>query len=51
MMDVLIERRVHRPTGYRISTPVTDIETWDEFGMLIGDRACFDPLAFLTSSA
>jgi hypothetical protein len=27
-----------------------DIETWDEFGMLIGDRASFDPLAVLTSS-
>jgi hypothetical protein len=28
-----------------------DIEAWDEFGMPIGDRAYFDPLAFLTSSA
>jgi len=34
----LIQRRVHRPTGKRISIPVMDIETWDEFGMLIGDR-------------
>jgi hypothetical protein len=47
----LIQRRVHRPTGKRISIPMMDIETWDEFGMLIGDRPYFDPLAFLTSSA
>jgi hypothetical protein len=39
------------PTARRISIPVMDIETWDEFGMLIGDRACFDPLAVLTSSS
>jgi hypothetical protein len=30
------------PTGKRISIPVMDIESWDEFGMLIGDRAYFD---------
>jgi hypothetical protein len=29
------------PRGKRISIPVMDIETWDEFGMLLG---CFDPL-------
>ena len=36
------------PTGKRISIPGMDIETWDEFGMPIGDRAYFDPLEFLT---
>jgi hypothetical protein len=36
------------PTGKRISVPGIDIETWDEDGWLIGDRAYFDQLEFLT---
>ena len=36
------------PTGKRVSVPGIDIETWDDDGFLIGDRAYFDQLEFLT---
>jgi predicted ester cyclase len=36
------------PTGKRIAVPGMDIETWDDEGLLIGDRAYFDKLDFLT---
>ena len=36
------------PTQKRVSVPGIDIETWDDDGMMIGDRAYFDQLEFLT---
>lgn len=36
------------PTMKRVSVPGLDIETWDDDGVLIGDRAYFDQLDFLT---
>jgi hypothetical protein len=35
------------PTGKRVSVPGMDIETWDDEGLLIGDRAYFDQLELL----
>lgn len=36
------------PTGKRVSVPGMDIETFDEDGLLIRDRAYFDQVDFLT---
>jgi hypothetical protein len=36
------------PTGRQISVAGMDIETWDEDGLIAGDRAYFDQLQFLT---
>ena len=35
------------PTGRRVSVPGIDIETFDDEGLLLGDRAYFDQLDFL----
>ena len=36
------------PTGNRVSVSGMDIETFDEDGLLVRDRAYFDQLDFLT---
>ena len=36
------------PSGKPVSVPGMDIETWDEDGKLMADRAYFDQLEFLT---